>query len=83
MIRTDRYKLVVNAGDVNELYDLIADPHELLNQYEHPELAKVRQDLLRRLYHVLVTRGDAFATWVSRMHKVTDEGAPTIQVSGR
>jgi arylsulfatase A-like enzyme len=81
MIRTDRYKLVINAGDVSELYDLETDPDELLNQYAHPELAKVRQDLLRRLYQALVDRGDPFATWVSRMHNVADQAAPTIKVS--
>jgi hypothetical protein len=52
----------------------------LLNQYEHPELAAVRHTLLRRLYEVLVARGDPFATWVSRMHNVTDEASPTIWV---
>jgi arylsulfatase A-like enzyme len=80
MIRTDRFKLVINAGDVCELYDLATDPDELLNQYEHPELAAVRHTLLRRLYEVLVARGDPFATWVSRMHNVTDEASPTIWV---
>ena len=36
MIRDERYKLVVNPESVNELYDLVDDPHELSNRYPHP-----------------------------------------------
>ena len=70
MIRTERYKLVVNPGDVNELYDLEADPHELLNQYEHPELKEVRRDLMTRLYQTLRARGDNFYHWMTTMYDV-------------
>lgn len=70
MIRTDRYKLVVNPVDCNELYDLAEDPDELHNRYHHPELAAVRQDLMRRLYDALRDRGDNFYHWMTSMFEV-------------
>ena len=78
MIRTARYKLVVNPADVNELYDLQADPHELLNVYDHHELAGVRRDLLSRLYALLRARGDNFYHWMTTMFEV---GAKTYDAS--
>ncbi|GAA4872763.1 sulfatase-like hydrolase/transferase [Saccharopolyspora cebuensis] len=72
MLRTDRYKLVVNPDSVNELYDLEADPDELINRYCHPELAPVRTRLLRRLYEVLRRRGDNFYHWMTSMYDVGD-----------
>lgn len=70
MIRSDRYKLVVNPESVNELYDLVVDPDELLNRYTHPEMAAVRQDLLQRLYTRLRDRGDNFYHWMTSMFDV-------------
>lgn len=34
MVRTERYKLVRHPGDRDELYDLVADPYELVNLAE-------------------------------------------------
>lgn len=70
MIRTDRYKLVVNPADINELYDFEADPHELSNRYEHPEMAGIRRELLGRLYTELRTEGDNFYHWMTTMYDV-------------
>ncbi|MEN3533690.1 sulfatase-like hydrolase/transferase [Microbispora sp. ZYX-F-249] len=70
MIRTDRYKLVVNPDSTNELYDLFTDPDELLNVYNHPEMAEVRGRLMRRLYQVLRDRGDNFYHWMTSMYDV-------------
>lgn len=70
MIRTSRYKLVINPADVNELYDLEADPHELSNRYDHPEMADVRRELLGRLYRSLRDRGDNFHHWMTTMYDV-------------
>ncbi|GAA4200131.1 sulfatase-like hydrolase/transferase [Actinocatenispora rupis] len=65
MLRDERYKLVVNAESVNELYDLVADPYELVNVYPAPHLAPVRRDMLRRLHTALTERGDdVFARWM-------------------
>lgn len=70
MIRTDRYKLVVNPESCNELYDLFADPDELHNIYDHPEFREIRRALLQRLYDVLRDRGDNFYHWMSSMYDV-------------
>ncbi|MDN3053573.1 sulfatase-like hydrolase/transferase [Streptomyces sp. SRF1] len=70
MLREDRYKLVVNPESVNELYDLDADPHELSNRYEHPELAGVRRRMMRRLYDLLRERGDNFYHWMTPMYDI-------------
>ena len=46
-LRTERWKFVDNVSDRNELYDLEADPHELVNvATDRPEVAA---DLGRRL----------------------------------
>lgn len=70
MLRTDRYKLVVNPDSVNELYDLEVDPHEMHNRYEVVELAEVRRALMRRLYLLLKERGDNFFHWMTSMYEV-------------
>lgn len=65
MIRTRRYKLVINPPDVNELYDLESDPDELVNRIGDPTLADVRRDLMRRLYLHLKASGDNFYHWMT------------------
>ena len=70
MLREDRFKLVVNPDSTNELYDLERDPDELLNIYHHPEMAEVRGRMLRRLYTLLVERGDRFFHWMTSMYDV-------------
>jgi arylsulfatase A-like enzyme len=73
MLRTKRYKLVINPESVNELYDLESDPDELLNIYTLPERASLRAALSRRLYDVLRQRGDNFFHWMTEM---SDIGRP-------
>ncbi|MFF7363224.1 sulfatase-like hydrolase/transferase [Streptomyces sp. NPDC008125] len=70
MIRDDRYKLVVNPESVNELYDLLDDPDELDNRYGNPELAGVRDRLMRRLHTLLRDRGDNFYHWMTSMYDI-------------
>ncbi|MFI5907863.1 sulfatase-like hydrolase/transferase [Dactylosporangium sp. NPDC051541] len=70
MLRTDRYKLVVNPDSINELYDLTRDPDELLNIYELPETIAIRSTMLRRLYTLLRDRGDNFHHWMASMYDV-------------
>jgi arylsulfatase A-like enzyme len=74
MLRTDRYKLVVNPADRNELYDLVDDPDELLNRYDQPALADVRGSMMRRLYTLLRERGDNFYHWMTSMYEVGAKG---------
>ncbi|NEE03821.1 sulfatase-like hydrolase/transferase [Phytoactinopolyspora halotolerans] len=70
MLRTRRYKLVVNPESVNELYDLQDDPHELTNRYDDPQLNEIRVDLLHRLYERLRASGDNFHHWMTSMYQV-------------
>jgi len=67
MIRTKDFKLVVNPPDVNELYDLCVDPHELNNLYEHPAYEDVKVRLMTRLYRRLHDLGDNFHHWMPTM----------------
>lgn len=70
MLREDRFKLVVNPDSINELYDLQADPDELLNVYDVPEHADTRRRMLARLYELLRARGDNFYHWMTSMYEV-------------
>ncbi len=45
----DRYKYVFNLGDLDELYDLHADPYELDNQIDTPGSAAIQARLKQRL----------------------------------
>lgn len=53
MVRWNHYKYVFNPGDVDELYDLEADPHELHNRIDDPEMKELKghleQELLQHL----------------------------------
>lgn len=58
MIKNNRYKYIWNLSDVDELYDLVEDPHELNNliacETKTDELIKLR----KALYSELETRKD-------------------------
>ncbi|CAN5814596.1 sulfatase-like hydrolase/transferase [soil metagenome] len=65
MLRHGRYKLIVEHGPpattrerTGELYDLIADPHELHNLWDAPVHADTRICLERKLLDVLVATRD-------------------------
>jgi len=50
MIRTHDWKYVhYDGGDTHELYDLTADPHELVNLWNKQEYAEVQAELHRQL----------------------------------
>jgi arylsulfatase A-like enzyme len=49
MLRTERYKLILNQNDTAELYDLEEDPHELDNVIADPEYGAVSERLYERL----------------------------------
>ncbi|MBA3330255.1 MAG: sulfatase [Actinobacteria bacterium] len=48
-IRSLRYIFVVHATGERELYDLVADPDQLVSRHDDPALAGVRAELGRRL----------------------------------
>jgi len=58
MLRTDRYKLVLNQADTPELYDLKRDPHELDNRIDDPRYGEVAESLYERLLDRLAETGD-------------------------
>ncbi|WP_254864278.1 sulfatase-like hydrolase/transferase [Halovivax gelatinilyticus] len=66
MVRTDRYKFVYNGPDVNELYDLRADPAELTNLIDHPDYAAVRRDLVDHLVGWMDETDDPYRRWVPK-----------------
>lgn len=71
-IRTDRYKLVYYYGDGLglagtsdqptppewELFDLAADPHELVNVYDQPGYRQITRELVEELERVRAEIGD-------------------------
>jgi arylsulfatase A-like enzyme len=72
MVRTDAYKFVLNTPDVNELYDLERDPHELHNLIDHPEFVQVRRRLAGKLLEQMQETDDPLYTWTSK-HLEHDE----------
>jgi choline-sulfatase len=47
---TREFKYVFNGFDDDELYDLRADPHELVNLAAQPEHTRMKHDLVRRMW---------------------------------
>ena len=73
MIRTRTHKLVINPPDVNELYDLVDDPYELVNRIDDPACTGVKRELMATLYADLKVRGDNFHHWMTSMFDVGAE----------
>jgi uncharacterized sulfatase len=57
-VRTRTHKLVYNRVEIGELYDLVADPHELRNLIDDPAAQAVKDDLLDRMRDHMVRLGD-------------------------
>ncbi len=58
MLRTNEWKYIWNTTDVDELYDLVADPAELRNRACDPACKEILADLRRRLCQILMDEGD-------------------------
>jgi len=69
-VRTRTHKLVYNRTQINELYDLLADPHELHNLIAAPETATIKQDLLQRMREHMVRLEDPILSSFDRMSGV-------------
>ncbi|ELY83173.1 sulfatase-like hydrolase/transferase [Natrinema altunense] len=65
MVRTDRYKYVYNGPDIDELYDLEADPAELQNLIDHPAYVDVRRNMRNRLVEWMDETADPNRVWVT------------------
>jgi N-acetylglucosamine-6-sulfatase len=58
-LRTDRYKYIHYYGiwDLDELYDLQEDPHELNNLIANPERRDTVRDLNKRMFDIMEAAG--------------------------
>ena len=63
MLRTRTHKLIFNAADRDELYNLVDDPCETSNRIDDPALATVRDDLYARLVGHMKRNDDPFANY--------------------
>ncbi len=64
MVRTRQHKYVYNGPDIDELYDLEADPAELQNLIDHPDYADVRREMRKRLTAWMDETDDPNRGWV-------------------
>ncbi|MFW6060251.1 MAG: sulfatase, partial [Phycisphaeraceae bacterium] len=62
MLRTERFKYVLPRQGMAELYDLIADPHELDNRALDPSSAPMVEELHAHLERWMQANDDPFAT---------------------
>jgi arylsulfatase A-like enzyme len=67
MIRTRTAKYVYSPHGSDELYDLEADPHELVNRVGDPDYAGLRDELRGRLGAWMIDTGDPLALWARRV----------------
>ncbi|NKB68958.1 MAG: sulfatase-like hydrolase/transferase [Candidatus Latescibacteria bacterium] len=67
MVRSRTHQLTFNAGDQGELYDLVADPHQLDNAYGRPQYEDVRRDLLQRMDGYMRDLQDPLYSWFRRI----------------
>jgi len=67
-IRTETAKYIFNATDVDEFYDLLADPDELVNAIDQPENVETIRGLRQILYETLIREGDRQVdnAWIRR-----------------
>ena len=67
MIRTADAKYVYSPHGMDELYDLAADPHELINRIDDPGYAELRAELRGRLLAWMVRTDDPLGLWAGRL----------------
>lgn len=72
MFREDRWKYVFNCGGSDELYDLEADPDEMTNLIEVPELAETVKTLREHLAKAMYGHNDRSAAWFCKMNHILD-----------
>jgi arylsulfatase A-like enzyme len=67
MIRTATAKYVYSPHGTDELYDLAADPHELVQRVADPAYAAMRTELRSRLRDWMIATDDPLALWAQRV----------------
>ena len=65
------YKLVFNASDICELYDVKNDPAEMHNLFYKPEYEAVKKEMLEEMRQEMKRLNDPLENWVYRIiHEV-------------
>lgn len=57
-VATQTHKYVYNGFDFDELYDLAADPHEMVNLADNPAYAHIKHDLVQRMWRFAAREAD-------------------------
>jgi arylsulfatase A-like enzyme len=70
MVATQRYKFIYNAYEVDELYDLAEDPHELHNLIDHPAYRERLEHLQDEMLHWMELTEDPFHEWTAKAFSV-------------
>jgi arylsulfatase A-like enzyme len=75
MVRDDRFKLMHAVGYEPMLFDLMADPNELVDLGAHPDFADVRRRLSDALVHWSLTGHNAVTMPEARIASYVETGA--------
>lgn len=67
MWRRKDYKLVFNATDKCELYDMVNDPEEMINLFNDKKYENVKKEMLNELYTEMTAIKDPLSNWVYRI----------------
>lgn len=67
MWRRKDYKIVFNASDVGELYDVVKDPGEMKNLFYDPAYKEIKLELLEEMRAEMKRLGDPLENWVYRI----------------
>ena len=57
-VQTKQYKYVYNGFDIDELYDLQNDPHEMVNLTDDPNLTDIKRELVRKMWRFALQEKD-------------------------
>lgn len=67
MWRRKDYKLVFNASDVCELYDIVRDPEEMENLFYDKRYTSVKKEMLEEMWLEMKKINDPLENWVYRI----------------
>ncbi|BBM36571.1 sulfatase-like hydrolase/transferase [Pseudoleptotrichia goodfellowii] len=67
MWHRDDYKLVFNASDICELYDVKNDSEEMNNLFYNKDYKKIKDEMLKELYDEMIKINDPMANWLYRI----------------
>ena len=67
MWRRKDYKIIFNASDIGELYDIENDKEEMNNLFYNEEYRHIKKEMLEELYNEMVKIKDPLAGWLYRI----------------